>query len=410
MKSIGQHYKIPNTKKSDTNNPPLITMSNLINTPIKILHLSKQEILCTNVQSNITVIKNKINKLQPKEIINPSMETPLTRRKQVTQEVNPKHLNDRKDKEDTINLKKPAHHMPYIEQLPHPESQLHLIKQKIEHTPLVFQQLLDKTIIKAKSKNHQIKNRQKKRNKKKKKIVLTKYWDNKAPLFSLGKNAEILKKSLRQGKSKTKVILPEQVKKSVRADFENHNLLNPDYWGKTIEHWLSLSASGRKNSIDALLQPITINNSDPRKKLHGQYGVLAARDIPPYSVIAPYSGVYCIGSDILREKAYYGSNVGRYAIDCSIDSMQIDLCGYGHGNITLCINANTTYSKDDPILDDNACFALIIYKGWPYIFIISSSFINIGSEILVDYGYYYWKGTLPLDDQLQTNNESKGTK
>ena len=196
MKSISQHYKIPNTKKPDINYPPLITMSNPVNTPTKIQPLSKQEILCTNVQSNIADIKNRTNQLQQKTITNPSMETPLARRKQVTQEVNPKHLNDRKDKEDMINLKKPTHHIPYIEQLPHPESQLHLIKQKIEHTPLVFQPLLDKTIIKAKSKNHQIKNRQKKRNKKKKKIVLTKYWDNRAPLFSLGKNAEILKKSL----------------------------------------------------------------------------------------------------------------------------------------------------------------------------------------------------------------------
>ena len=176
------------------------------------------------------------------------------------------------------------------------------------------------------------------------------------------------------------------------ADFENHHLLNPDYWSRIIEHWLSLSASGRKKSIDALLQPITINNSDPRKKLHGQYGVLAARDIPPYSVIAPYSGTYCIGSDILREKAYYGSNVGRYAVDCSMDSMQIDLCGYGHGNITLCINANTTYSKDDPVLNDNACFALIIYQGWPYIFVVSTNKIKKKCELLIDYGQFYWKG------------------
>ena len=166
------------------------------------------------------------------------------------------------------------------------------------------------------------------------------------------------------------------------VDFENHELLNPEHWGRIIERRLSLSSRAPKKSIDALLQPITIKNSDPRKKLHGQYGVLAARDIPPYSVIAHYSGIYCIGSDILREKAYYGSNVGRYAVDCSIDSMQIDLCGYGHGNITLCINANITYSKDDPVLNDNACFALIIYQGWPYIFVVSINKIKKKCELL----------------------------
>ncbi|KEI72068.1 hypothetical protein GV64_16235 [Endozoicomonas elysicola] len=344
------------------------------------------------MQSNTTEIKNRINQLQPKKITNPNLEVPLTLRKEVTQEINPKYLNNRKDKEETINLKRPTYHIPYVEKLPNPDNQLHRIKQKIEHTPIVFQQLLDKTVIKAKSKNHQIKNKHKRRNKKKKRIILTKYWNNKAPLLSLGKNAEILKKSLRKGKTKTKIILPETVKKKILADFKNHHLLNPNYWSQIVEHWLSLSAKSRQKSIDALLRPITINNSDPRKKLHGQYGVLAARDISPYSVIAPYSGVYCIGSDILKEKAFYGTNVGRYAVDCSIDNMQIDLCAYGHGNITLCINANTTYSKDEPVLNDNACFALIIYQGWPYIFVISISEIQKNAEVLIDYGQYYWKG------------------
>lgn len=363
-------------------------MSYLIHTPIKTQPSSKQEIPCIDTQSNNFGNKNRSN--QSKKTRNHNSVTLLISRKQVIQEFSSKYLNNQKDKKDTMKLKKPAHHIPHAKQLPRQDKQLHLIKRGIEHTLLVFQPLFYQKIIE--NKNYQNRNKPNGRNKKKKKIVLAKYWDNQAPLFSLGRNARILKKSLRKEKSKTQVILPKTVKKAVSAVSGSHRLLNPNYWNKIIEYWLSLNQNERQDSIETLLQPTIIDGSDLRKKLHGQYGVLAARDIPPYSVIVPYSGLYCIGSDILKEKACYGLNVDRYVVDCSIDNLQVNLCGYGHGNITLCINANTTYSMEDPVLNDNACFALIVYQGWPYIFVISISNIKRNSELLIDYGRYYWKG------------------
>lgn len=363
-------------------------MSHPINTTIKIPQLPKQEPLYIDTQKNI---KNKKN-LPTSEARKNNPETLLTSRKQAIQETRNCYLGHQKNTDSAKKTEPFTRISSFTKYFEHQENQLQSIKQKLEHTPFVFQQLFEKTIIKTTNNHQQNKKETKKRDKKKDTIILTNYWDNRSPLFTLGKNAETLKNSLSKGNKKTKIRLPENFTKQLNSQDEKHPLLEPDYWNKIIEYWLSLSPNGRLKSIETWLQPTTIHHSDPRKKLHGQYGVLAARDIPSCTVIAPYSGLYCIGSDILREKACYGANVGRYAVNCSTDSVQINLCGYGHGNITLCINANTTYIDGDPVLDDNTCFALILYQGWPYIFVISTRKITRNSEVLIDYGRNYWKG------------------
>ncbi|MFK0571890.1 SET domain-containing protein-lysine N-methyltransferase [Endozoicomonas sp.] len=191
--------------------------------------------------------------------------------------------------------------------------------------------------------------------------------------------------------SKTKILLPAVIKNQLTRDSENNHLLNQHYWSELVEHWLSMDGDTRQNHIETQLTHTIINHTDPRKKLHWQSGVLAARDIPAYCVIAPYAGLYCIGSDILKEKSRFGTNVDRYAVNCPMDNIQIYLCGYGHGNITLCINANTTYSDKDPFFKDNVCFVVVIYQGWPYTFIVSISPIKKNHEVLIDYGRHYWK-------------------
>ncbi len=223
-------------------------------------------------------------------------------------------------------------------------------------------------------------------------LVLSEYWDNRAPLCVLGADASNLKASFSEKTSESLIILPPALEQRLQVLPGRHPLMDQHYWTESIEHWLSLDGDGRKDSIESSLQLTTIRHSDPRKKLHGQSGVIAASDLPAFSVIAPYAGLYCAGNDVTEEKARYGANVGRYAVDCSLDGVQIDLCGYGHGNITICINANTTYSGHDPVLRDNACFVLATYQGWPYVFVVSIEPIKKGAEVLVDYGRYYWKG------------------
>ncbi len=223
-------------------------------------------------------------------------------------------------------------------------------------------------------------------------LVLSEYWDNRAPLCILGADASNLRESFLERMSESLIILPPALEQRLKVLPGRHPLMDQNYWTEAIEHWLSLDGDRRKDTIELSLQLTTIRSSDPRKKLHGQSGVIAASDIPAFSVIAPYAGLYCAGNDVAEEKARYGANVGRYAVDCSLEGVQIDLCGYGHGNITICINANTTYSEHDPVLRDNACFVLATYHGWPYVFVVSIEPIKEGGEVLVDYGRYYWKG------------------
>ncbi|GAA4647740.1 hypothetical protein GCM10023116_00020 [Kistimonas scapharcae] len=223
-------------------------------------------------------------------------------------------------------------------------------------------------------------------------LVLSEYWDNRAPLCVLGADASNLKESFSEKVSEPLIILPPALEQRLKALSGRHPLMEQDHWAESIEHWLSLDGDERKETIESSLQLTTIRHTDPRKKLHAQSGVIAACDIPAFSVIAPYAGLYCAGNDVAEEKARYGANVGRYAVDCSLEGVQIDLCGYGHGNITICINANTTYSELDPVLRDNACFVLATYQGWPYVFVVSIEPIEKEAEVLVDYGRYYWKG------------------
>ncbi|WP_211828121.1 SET domain-containing protein-lysine N-methyltransferase [Kistimonas asteriae] len=223
-------------------------------------------------------------------------------------------------------------------------------------------------------------------------LVLSEYWDNRAPLCVLGADACILKETFTKKRPEPQVILPPAVEQRLKTLSSRHPLLDQHYWHDCIEHWLSFDGVGRQRTIESSLQLTTIRHSDPRKALHGQSGVVAACDIPAYSVIAPYAGLYCAGNDVAEEMARYGANVGRYAVDCSLGGVQIDLCGYGHGNITICINANTTYSEHEPDLRDNACFVLATYQGWPYVFVVTIKPVKKGAEVLVDYGRYYWKG------------------
>ncbi len=367
-------------------------MIHIINDSNTKQSLSTQKIFNSNIKTNKeTNIFDQKTRLNLHQKHDNNEKTSLSSRKQTIQNNQAAYLKKQHNREHITSTDNSVMHFPAIRHIDYQENQTSSINQKLEHTPFIFQSLISKSIASIQNKQNQHNKEQKRRkSKNNKKIIITKYWDNKSPLFVLGKNAEILKKGLRKGKSNTKILLPEKIKKILTGKFTNHHLLDPEYWSRTVEHWLSLNKSNRQASIESLLQHTIIANTDLRKKLHGQSGVLAAREIPPYFVIAPYSGLYCIGSDILKEKACHGTNVGRYAVDCSLNNLQIDLCGYGYGNITLCINANTTYSKNDPAMEDNTCFALITYQGWPYIFVISISKIKKSSELLIDYGQNYW--------------------
>ncbi|WP_067587030.1 SET domain-containing protein-lysine N-methyltransferase [Endozoicomonas ascidiicola] len=217
------------------------------------------------------------------------------------------------------------------------------------------------------------------------------YWDNRSPIAVFENNARIPQQSLARYPSTTSVHLPENLKTYLSQHDKKHTFLSSDFWESHIEYWLSLNSEQRKSTLDQYMISFLIPASDPRKKLYGQCGVMAARDIPPFSIIAPYGGMYCVGNDLLSERNRHGTNVVRYSVDCSMNGIQINLCGYAHGNITICINANTTYVESDPSYKDNCCFVIVVYRNWPYVFITSTASIKQDSELLIDYGRQYWK-------------------
>ncbi|WP_299727424.1 SET domain-containing protein-lysine N-methyltransferase [uncultured Endozoicomonas sp.] len=234
-------------------------------------------------------------------------------------------------------------------------------------------------------------NRRKRNNKALKQPSIISYWDNRSPIAVFENNARVLQQSLAKYPSTTSVHLPENLKTYLSQHDKKHAFLSSDFWESHIEYWLSLNSEKRKNTLDQRMMSFLIPASDPRKKLHGQFGVIAARDIPPLSIIAPYGGMYCVGNDLHSERNRHGANIGRYSVDCSMHGMQINLFGYAHGNITICINANTTYVESDPYYKDNCCFVIVVYRNWPYVLITSTAPIKQGSELLIDYGRHYWK-------------------
>ncbi len=218
--------------------------------------------------------------------------------------------------------------------------------------------------------------------------VLTRYWDNRTELVQLGREADWLYQRTTERGGETQVRMPPDI----RPSGTDRVLKSSDHWNGIVEKWLQMSATERAGALDQYFQHTLLPDNDERAGLRGQSGVFAARDIKPMTVLGPYAGKYCHGQDLEEEQNTHGANVGRYTVDCSLDSIRLDLCGYGYGNITVCINACTTYRPDDPVRSANAFFLMVTYRGWPYVFVVSHKNIAKGEEILVDYGRYYWLG------------------
>ncbi len=216
--------------------------------------------------------------------------------------------------------------------------------------------------------------------------VLKRYWDNRAELYQFAPEAQWLHQRIRKPGASTQVMhspglpVPDA-------------LVSIDVWEQCLQWWLESTPEQRCQRLDAVLKHFQVPDHDSRHGLRGQNGAKSARDIPAYTILGPYVGRYCYGQDLRSEQGRFGVNVGRYAMDCSLDNLRLDLCGYGSGNVTVCINANTTYRSGDPVAQANAEFVLVIYQGWPTVFVMSICDIAKGTEVLVDYGRYYWLGS-----------------
>lgn len=218
--------------------------------------------------------------------------------------------------------------------------------------------------------------------------ILTRYWDNRAPMHQFGRESEWLYKRLSSGQHKTRLTLPD----NIRPKGTYRSITSTQTWEGILEHWLAMDAGERASELERNMKHVIIKDDDPRHALRGQSGVVAARNLKAFAVLGPYLGKYCHGQDLREEHGIHGQNVGRYAMDCSLDAVRLDLCGYGYGNVSVCINANTTYRPGDIVNKANAFFAMIVYRGWPYVYVVTQSEVSKGDEILVDYGRFYWLG------------------
>ena len=218
--------------------------------------------------------------------------------------------------------------------------------------------------------------------------ILSRYWDNRAELHQFGREAQWLHKRLVSGQHKTRLVLPGNIKPTGI----HQSITSEIVWEGVVERWLNMSASERASTLEQRLSHVIISEDDERKDLRGQSGVVAAKDLKPFTILGPYVGRYCHGGDVAEESARHGANVGRYAVDCSLDNLRLDVCGYGYGNVTVCINANTTYRDDETPRSANTFFMLVVYRGWPYVFVVSDRDIAKGQDVLIDYGRYYWLG------------------
>jgi hypothetical protein len=214
------------------------------------------------------------------------------------------------------------------------------------------------------------------------------------------------------------VTKPAYIPKTI-VDFKNLKIvLNTDKKQqsllKKLNYVANLSDQARGEYFLSLAEARIITQKDCKQyncseMLIGQKGVFAKQDIPEYTVINYYSGVYFMNPQ--EKKMFveeYGSHQSIYGFSLP-NEKDISMTGYLFGNDISLINAGTTYSGDAYKIANEIvkkCNTIAVYakslefpnqefvndpKKFDLVCFVTRRTIKKGEELLVNYGMEYWR-------------------
>ena len=217
---------------------------------------------------------------------------------------------------------------------------------------------------------------------------------------------------------------------------------------------LKIEAQGTRSlpiDVDySVTQVRKIPSDDPRVALRGEFGLFAGRNIKRGEVLGPYAGSlrtereyahkYSFVPELFARDAYsyrfserashpwtvLGPQGGQVlAHSTTSDSALLGECwskdtsvfsddhllvdAYTSGNRFVFVNdyrRNPFKSVDEhkeeeqELREPNVSFLEVMYKGWPYVLVVSISDVAQGEELLVDYGMQYWQQQRLREQQL----------
>lgn len=109
-------------------------------------------------------------------------------------------------------------------------------------------------------------------------------------------------------------------------------------------------------------------------------GVKAVRDIPPFTVLAPYAGKLLSGDAINAEWEKLGMNFTNYTFGTKSANTLISAFGDGIGNISSLVN-----KADDPTQNN----VTVMLLGGKLVYLMNDRHISAGEALLYDYGEAY---------------------
>jgi hypothetical protein len=196
---------------------------------------------------------------------------------------------------------------------------------------------------------------------------------------------------------------------------------------KQLNDIANLSAQEHGEYIDSFMKSHRITEKDCKREklpsvLIGQNGVYAVKDIPVFSVLGYYSGLYFLSTEELVD---YGTKNGlafkTYMFSLP-DVTMPRISGYLHGNALSLVNAGTIYSGTAHQIAreiHEKCNLTVIYaksleypdkdyvndpEKYDLVAYATNRPIKKGEQLFVNYGMNYWKNK---NDNFTTATEDE---
>lgn len=217
------------------------------------------------------------------------------------------------------------------------------------------------------------------------------------------------------------IIAYKNLKAYLKTQKQQDNVL------KSLNEIANMSHEDHGKHIEKYMQARRITAKDCKKEklpsvLIGQNGVYAARDIPAFTVLGYYSGIYFTNSDDLSQYAVQNGLAFKTYMFSFPDVSIPRVSAYLHGNNLSLVNAATIYSGTAYTIAREIaekCNLTVIYaKSLEYpnaeyvndpnkydlVAYASNRDIKKGEQLYVNYGMNYWRNR---NDNFTTATEEE---
>eukprot|EP00026_Physarum_polycephalum_P003318 Phypoly_transcript_03328.p1 GENE.Phypoly_transcript_03328~~Phypoly_transcript_03328.p1 ORF type:complete len:789 (+),score=220.54 Phypoly_transcript_03328:87-2453(+) len=146
------------------------------------------------------------------------------------------------------------------------------------------------------------------------------------------------------------------------------------------------------------LMVILVRDDDPRVGLRGKRGVVAKIAMPKGTIIGPYAGKMWVEKEHDSHTSLFtklAHNIYTHDFNIDIDGYKMIIDALQYGNLTRFINdpiidPTRPYHSTNRVGEPNVKTTNVVYNRWPYVFIETLRDIQLGEEILMEYGEDYW--------------------